>query len=284
MNYQNTLEMIDHDGILPVKIFHYRKTGRVPAEVVLPHWHQDLELDYMIDGATLMKIGSRAMNVESGQLLLINSGDIHSSYHSAKGEERESFAILYDLSFLRKYCPQVDKIRFVETFSEEQSRCIREILDDMIRLEEEKEEDGIDLYRLKITVSGMQIFTYLAEHCVTEFPVSCHPNGRKFENVNRAIDYLHEHYDRSVTLKETAESCGLDEAYLSRSFHELTGERFHDYLQIMRLDQAYLMLLNQPSCTITEAAFQSGFPNLKSFISTFKHYYGETPGKHFRES
>ena len=163
----------------------------------------------------------------------------------------------------------MDKIRFVETFSEEQSRCIREILDDMIRLEEEKEEHGIDLYRLKITVSGMQIFTYLAEHCVTEFPVSCHPNGRKFENVNRAIDYLHEHYDRSVTLKETAESCGLDEAYLSRSFHELTGERFHDYLQIMRLDHAYLMLLNQPSCTITEAAFQSGFPNLKSFISTF---------------
>ena len=79
MNYQNTLEMIDHDGILPVKIFHYRKTGRVPAEVVLPHWHQDLELDYMIDGAALMKIGSRAMNVESGQLLLINRGDIHSS-------------------------------------------------------------------------------------------------------------------------------------------------------------------------------------------------------------
>lgn len=102
----------------------------------------------------------------------------------------------------------------------------------MIRLEQEKEKSGINLYRLKITISGMQIFTYLAEHCVAEFPVSCHPNGKKFENVNRVINYLHEHYDRSVTLRETAESCGLDEAYLSRSFHELTGERFHGVCEI----------------------------------------------------
>ncbi len=284
MNYQNTLEMIEHDGILPVKIFHYVRNGRIPAGVVMPHWHQDLELDYMIDGAALMKIGSRAIEVESGQMLLINSGDIHSSYHSARGEERESYTVLYDLSFLRKYCPQVDKIRFCETFSEEQSRCIRGILDEMVRLEQEQGKGGIDLYRLKITISGMRIFTYLVEQCIAEFPVSCHPNGRKFENVNRAINFLHEHYDRSVTLRETAKSCGLDEAYLSRSFHELTGERFHDYLQIMRLDHAYLMLLNNPSCTVTEAAFQSGFPNLKSFISTFRHYYGETPGKHFRVS
>ena len=284
MNYQNTLEMIEHDGILPVKIFHYVRTGKIPAGVVMPHWHQDLELDYMIDGAALMKIGSRAIEVESGQMLLINSGDIHSSYHSAKGEERESYTVLYDLSFLRKYCPQVDRIRFCETFSEEQSRHIRGILDEMVRLEQEQGRVGIDLYRLKITISGMQIFTYLAEHCVEEFPISCHPNGRKFENVNRAINYLHEHYDRSITLRETAENCGLDEAYLSRSFHELTGECFHDYLQIMRLDHAYLMLLENPSCTVTEAAFQSGFPNLKSFISTFRHYYGDTPGKHFRGS
>lgn len=282
MNYQNTFEMINHDGVLPVKIFHYRKVRSIPAEVVLPHWHQDLELDYMMDGATLMKIGSRAIDVESGQLLLINSGEIHSSYHSASGEERESYTILYDLSFIRRYCPQADKIRFIETFSEEQSRCIREILDDMVRLEQEKEKKGINLYRLKITIYGMQIFTYLAEHCVAEFPVSSHPNGRKFENVNCAINYLREHYDRSVTLRETAENCGLDEAYLSRSFHELTGERFHDFLQIMRLDHAYRMLLGHPSCTITEAAFQSGFPNLKSFISIFRHYYGETPGKYFR--
>ena len=279
------LETVEHDDLLPIKVIHFVKRSNIPAEIVMPHWHRDIELDYMVRGNTIMKIHGREQIVKAGEILLINSTDVHSSYRVAEDDEKESLSLLFDIDLLEKYCPGISRVRFCEHFSKEQRKDLITVLDKILCLE--KEEKSRNCHKLssrclKTTELSLHIIAYLLEHCIEEYPIAPSLGQRKLQNVAKAIEYVNSNFRNEITLAETAAYCGVDPAYLSRIFHSLTGERFHNYVQIRRLDNAYQLLVNG-DCTVTTATYESGFPNLKSFIETFKMYYKVTPGQYFKE-
>ncbi len=279
------LENVEHDDILPIKIIHFVKKSNIPAEIVMPHWHRDIELDYMVHGNTIMKVHGAEQIVRAGEVILINSTDMHSSYRVAEDDEKESLSLLFDIDLLEKYCPGISRVRFCEHFSKGQQDYLAGILDQIIQLESMEAVRNSPLLSSKVlhtTELSIHIITYLLENCIEEYPATPSLGQRKLQNVAKAIEYVNSNFRNEITLAETAAYCGVDSAYLSRTFHSLTGERFHNYVQIRRLDNAYQRMV-EGDCSVTAAAYESGFPNLKSFIETFKTYYKATPGQYFRE-
>lgn len=100
------------------------------------------------------------------------------------------------------------------------------------------------------------------------------------ERLRGAVDYLHLHYRENVTLTQLSEAAYLSGPYLSRSFVKYLGMPFTSYVTRLRLSRAAALLAGDT--TITEIAYDCGFPNANALIDAFKHIRGVTPGQYRR--
>ena len=106
------------------------------------------------------------------------------------------------------------------------------------------------------------------------------------DNVNyvkNAIEYIKEHYMENISLGQVASVIGLTPSYFAKLFKIKTNRTFHTYLNDIRLRRALSDIENY-DVTETEAAYNNGFPNVKSFIATFKRNYNCTPSQYIKEN
>ena len=115
-------------------------------------------------------------------------------------------------------------------------------------------------------------------------------SGATFSNINKSynsrrvekvIDYLNQHYDKSVTLADAANLANMTEVSFSRFFKLNTGTSFMDNLLEIRLGHASRLLIDT-NLTISQIAFRCGFNNISNFNRLFKKKKNCTP-KDFRE-
>ena len=57
-----------------------------------PHWHDALEIIYILEGSSIVTLSDRTKTVLPGQFLLINSGRIHDGALSVHGKPLDSDA------------------------------------------------------------------------------------------------------------------------------------------------------------------------------------------------
>lgn len=104
-------------------------------------------------------------------------------------------------------------------------------------------------------------------------------NGR--ERIQKASDYILQHYKEEITLEDLADHLFLSRAYVSRSFPRYFGVPFLEYVTQVRL--AYAVQKMHSSATLTEIAYDAGFGNETAMIRAFRKYRGMTPGQYRKQ-
>ena len=129
-----------------------------------------------------------------------------------------------------------------------------------------------------------QILYLLTEHyLITRDDVRYHEQiSKNEERIQQILSYIHENYNKAITLNELAEHLYLTNAYLSRFFKRMFGVNFGEYLNSIKLHHAAGDLL-YTSKTVTRIAMDNGFANMASFNKSFKAAFDMTP-KAYRES
>lgn len=94
-----------------------------------------------------------------------------------------------------------------------------------------------------------------------------------------AAQYIYEHFTEAVTLSQTADYLHVSPNYLSRQFHEQTGESYMKFITRLRMEYAARLLSEDPFAKISAVAEKSGYYSLKHFNYAFKEYYKMTPGQ-----
>ncbi|MNC27162.1 Arabinose operon regulatory protein [compost metagenome] len=94
--------------------------------------------------------------------------------------------------------------------------------------------------------------------------------------VRRVIEFLHQNYDRSIQVKEVAAEVSLHPGYLHRIFRAHTGRTFTDYLNMLRIEKAR-MLLGRSEIPVAEIADYVGISSRQYFHLLFKKYTRCTP-------
>lgn len=89
------------------------------------------------------------------------------------------------------------------------------------------------------------------------------------ENINRAVEYLCENFNREYHLTDVVRVANLSPYHFTRVFKAQTGKTPGDYLLDIRVEKAREMLRTTDQ-TITEICFQCGFRNLSHFATVFK--------------
>jgi transcriptional regulator GlxA family with amidase domain len=104
-------------------------------------------------------------------------------------------------------------------------------------------------------------------------------NSRRVE---KAYEYMNQHFDRAISLNEVAKLAGMTEVSFSRFFKSRTGINFIESLNEIRLGHASRMLIDTTH-SIAEIAYKCGFNNISNFNRIFKKKKGCTP-KEFRDN
>lgn len=96
------------------------------------------------------------------------------------------------------------------------------------------------------------------------------------KDMQKAVDYLREHYREDVNMAVVSNHISLNYTYFSEAFKEYTGESFSVYLRKLRLGKAK-ELLAQTNLKVYEICELSGFESVKHFTRVFKEAEGITP-------
>ncbi len=91
-----------------------------------------------------------------------------------------------------------------------------------------------------------------------------------------AIEWLHQHYAKGVTVEDAAKALGISRATLYRAFRGHTGQSPKEFLNYLRLEHA-CHLLQEKRYTIKEIAARSGYSNPHHFTRAFSQQKGVSP-------
>ncbi len=95
--------------------------------------------------------------------------------------------------------------------------------------------------------------------------------------IRKVKDYIQAHYaEADFRLSDVADALYINYSYLSHLFKLETGTTLYSFLLDLRMNQAKLLLAN-PELSITDISRSVGYTNTKTFYSTFKKYYKESP-------
>lgn len=97
-----------------------------------------------------------------------------------------------------------------------------------------------------------------------------------WDYVQRALNYLQEHYAEPVYVRDVARAAGLSESRLKAVFRESLGLSCVQYLKSYRVSLAASML-GRSRRQVTEVALAAGFETLSHFNSTFREITGMSP-------
>ncbi len=94
--------------------------------------------------------------------------------------------------------------------------------------------------------------------------------------IEKAVKYIHENYDRPITVDDVANECGLCKAYLQRIFKKEASTTIKEYIIKYRIEQSCKLLLST-DFSVSMIAEMVGFFNLKYFYLKFKQIVGDSP-------
>ncbi|SDG19963.1 helix-turn-helix transcriptional regulator [Pseudomonas abietaniphila] len=96
--------------------------------------------------------------------------------------------------------------------------------------------------------------------------------------VERAAQYINQHFLRAIRLEEICQVANLSEAYLIRAFEQHYHMTPHAYLINRRIQHAQAQL--REGAPIADIAQQNGFSDQAHFQRVFKKHLAATPGQY----
>ena len=252
------------------------------------HWHDELELLILVEGSLELKVGYEWLRLTAGDIMLINSDEIHSMKETEEKNVvvcvyiscnacHERYPDFYEIVALWPYSEAFNKINQNKLIIMENVNKLAGLMEqtaDRERIEQQFDsmlKSIIYCYRLDITDLNGAAFQVTDE---------------KMDVIYRTIKYLYSNYDHKVNLKDVSEQEYLSMFYLSHSFKDITGYCFRDWLNYVRVEKAEKLLL-KTNLPITEIAYQCGFSDVRYFNKHFLKWYKISPNKYrklFRES
>lgn len=101
--------------------------------------------------------------------------------------------------------------------------------------------------------------------------------SQKKDAIKDAVNFIHQNYNKDISLQQLADHVFLSPNYLSYLFKLEMNQTITEYIINNRLEKAKYLLKNTP-LKIAQVSRQVGYDNVPYFTSLFKKYYGMTPG------
>lgn len=254
-----------------------------PDYKALAHWHDDIELMYILSGEIQYNVNGKIITITKGNGIFINTKQMHFGFSSNKKECQFICVRLhpmllcingaYEQDFVLPIlsCLHLDYI-YLNRETDWQSQ----ILQLVIAMNDAKESKAAPL---KIQNYFTQIWIELFEN--TSHKEEDTVGATDFRTLKRMIGYIQKNYSEKLSLSKIASAGAVGQSKCCKLFAQYIGQTPNSYLINYRL-QKCVELLQNTDMTMTEIALATGFCGSSYFAESFRKKYGISP-RNFRE-
>ena len=240
------MESCFYETIHETDLLHVRfELQDAPAFVFPAHWHEYVEILYLIRGQFSAIVQATEYQLNEGDLIIINSGDLHMT----RSNTCTYLLLQISASQMRQYLPDFDTMRFDTIIPcSEQPAPLRALLSEM----NEIRQNPSDSYQLLFTSRLYEFLYHLCRSYSHQIPsASLTGSQRDLQRVTHVMNWVKVHYPEPLSLEN------LNDV-----------RTMHLYEDLQNSDE-----------TITVLMEKNGLSNYKIFMRTFKKLYGSTPQK-----
>lgn len=276
------------DELFPINIFNNRADG---SNVLYLHWHEHLELIYMIRGEAVFDIGGETYSAAPGDLMFVKSGQLHSGY-SVRSESIEYAAVVFHPSLLVSTAADIQQANISAPLmnglsslpnhvpassvsSSELAIYIQSLLSEFSKKEW--------AYEIHIHSYLHLIIAHLLRHCSRRSSDIKKDNHHQIERLKPLFNYLEHHYHEKISLQKAADIVNLSQYHFCKTFKKITGRTFVEFLQLKRVNEAE-RLIRETDRPITLISEQVGFCSLHYFDRVFKKLKRYPPSETRKET
>ncbi len=230
------------------------------------HIHSRYEAVVVLDGVLRMQIGEKIYDIQKGYAVFAEEYEPHSFI---SGKENVCCII--------EFPPEVNPSfsAFLKENSAE-DRIVKlsdEVCDFIINRFLEKRTEATPKNRVTL-------HTAVALLC-EEFVQKCnfvHKKTEKDDVFFSALEIITRELKSPISLSGVAQRVGVSPEHLSRKFSQKANMGFSEYVRYLRVCDSIGILVRGGS--VTEAAFESGFEDIRTFNRAFKSVIGLSPSQY----
>ncbi|HHW47238.1 MAG TPA: AraC family transcriptional regulator [Clostridiaceae bacterium] len=281
-------ELVDMpDKSFPVRIF--LRSSSEEHVFVHPHWHQEVEILYIIEGTATQQINEHIFSAVKGDIIVIGSDAVHSTY-TQRDEDNKIIVLQFNADYFKSSSISSPTTGLIDDFSKyidypgsisdrtdigkSAACCIKKIQDEFSKKER--------AFELLVEAHIFELMGILVRNFSPNVKTLKHPYQVKKakEMLRNTFELIDNNYSFPLSLEQAAKASNLSISHFSRLFKRATGMTFKEYLSFYRINKAEEMLISSATYPISRIAFDCGFNSLASFIRAFKHYKKCTPSSY----
>ncbi|HWT74164.1 MAG TPA: AraC family transcriptional regulator [Mobilitalea sp.] len=274
--------ILSHEVILPQagRDVYFRITTD-KSSYVTSHWHNALEIIYIISGELEVTTANKVELLKQGDFTLINSKVVHST-KCLHGNEAVLLQLPY--SFIKRYIPNIDSLIFemnnytLNDYEKSELMQMKEIINRMRILH----EAGSTSTYLQFQSLLFELIYHLYQNFSIEIKhMDYNQRTKNLSKLEPIIEYTEMNYTKPITIEEISGIAALQPKYFCRFFKASMGSTYIEYLNELRLSYIYrdLISTNIPLVRLLEI---HGFTNYKLFRRMFQERFHDTPS-HIRK-
>ena len=279
------------------KLFEYIDTLKTPYEAftvipsyddfpVRPHWHYYMEILFMFKGHVNVDCDKYSHVLSEGDIFVFCPKQVH-SVTSHYGEDFEYGVLKFDIGRLN--VPGITTPGLRQLFEGAHNSSSESLLftGDELRMDHmknlfwicynelEKPDFGYDL----VLHSSLCLFLIELIRILRKkgFNTDAAVNGSTgYATIDTISEYIDLHSSEHIAATELADMCGMSYSYFAKSFRQIYGRSFKEYLEFVRVSKAEDFLLFT-DFDLTYISLECGFSDCSHLIKVFKKWKGETP-------
>lgn len=246
---------------------------------VSPHWHNSLEIVYVISGKVTLNLPQGVRHTAcGGEFFLANPREIH----SVLSEKNEALVLQIPQKFYEKYAPSMAQRKFAVNMQPanevERTRLerLKKIFTDMYVVYDVHPEG----YLLRFNSLLYELlFSLIHYHSEKIMQKDFERDNKYFSRLKEIMKYIDRHYAEPISIASIAKHFCYNPDYLARFFKRYMNCTVTDYIYSVRVACVHLDLVNT-DLPIGEILETHGCTNHSLFMRYFRQQWGCTPKEH----
>lgn len=263
-------EIVSHNPDIDVR-FYLSVDG---GSYVPPHWHNSLELVYMLEGSMTVIYEDKKVKINPTEISIVNPRVIH----AVSAVKNKALVLQIPNSIFEKYVPNYNLIRFNADINPKNAvdktklDRLKKIFYDMYIVYDVRP----NAYLLRFN-SLLYDLLYSLVHSYSYYvsEKAAEDENKKLCKIKDMMFYIEKNHKEKISTNNVASAFGYNSDYAARIFKEAIGMTMTQYLYEIRLNEVNNDL-HFKNKTINDILEYHGCTNYKYFMKLFKERYGCT--------
>lgn len=252
-----------------------------PEHVIPWHWHEELEIAYVVSGTLKFQIPAKNFLLTQGDCIIVNSNVLHGAVATPEyelqslvfhpklitGGNDSAFAIKY-LSPLLAYTPFDGYVLKGEEHPFEIS-CFHQAFGALAQ--------DIPGFEFTVRAALSQICYFMYQYFEPEVTKKTTEPNLDQIRIRNMLEYIQSHFSDPVTLSDIARAADIGEREALRCFKRNIQVSPMQYLLKYRVMQGADLLLQERGTSISQIALLCGFDSPSHFSKMFRRFYDCSP-------